>query len=102
MNVAAASAPLAGAMQYVAVVLEDAESEFMVHFPDLPGCFTRGATRDQAWRFAAETLAFHLERFAVNGLPAPETRSLEALRAQPEHRDATLILVEPAALTANA
>lgn len=28
---------------YVAVVLEDAESEFMVHFPDLPGCFTRGA-----------------------------------------------------------
>lgn len=82
-------------MQYVAVVLEDAESEFMVHFPDLPGCFTRGATRDQACRFAAETLAFHLERCAVNGSPAPETRSLEAIRAEPEHRDATLVLLRP-------
>jgi predicted RNase H-like HicB family nuclease len=81
-------------MRYVAVVVEDAESEFMVHFPDLPGCFTRGATHEQACRFAAETLAFHLERFAVNGAPAPETRSLEAIRAQPEHRDATLVLVE--------
>ena len=86
-------------MQYVAVVLED-ESEFMVHFPDLPGCFTRGATRDQACRFAAETLAFHLERFALNGSPAPATRSLEALRAQPEHRNATLVLVEAMALAA--
>ena len=81
-------------MRYVAVVVEDAEREFMVHFPDLPGCFTRGATHDQACRFAAETLAFHLERFAVNGAPAPETQSLEAIRAQPEHRDATLVLVE--------
>lgn len=85
-------------MQYVAVVLEDAESEFMVHFPDLPGCFSRGATRDQACRFAAETLALHLERFAVHGSPAPATQSLEAIRAQPEHWDATLVLVEPMAL----
>ena len=87
-------------MPYVSVVLKDAESEFLVHFPDLPGCFTRGATRDQACRFAAETLAFHLERFAVNGLPAPATRSLEAIRAQSEHRDATLVLLKPMALAA--
>jgi predicted RNase H-like HicB family nuclease len=87
-------------MQYVAVVLEDAENEFMVHFPDLPGCFTRGATRDQACRFAAETLAFHLERFALTGSTAPETRTLEAIRAQPEHRDATLVLVQAMALAA--
>jgi len=84
-------------MPYVAVVLEDAESEFLVHFPDLPGCFSRGATRDQACRFAAETLAFHLERFALNGSLAPATQSLEAIRAQPEHRDASLVLVQPMA-----
>lgn len=89
-------------MNYVAVVLEDSEGAFMVHFPDLPGCFTRGATRDQACRFAAETLAFHLERFAAHGSPAPVTRSLEELRAQPEHRDATLVLVEPTALAIRA
>jgi predicted RNase H-like HicB family nuclease len=86
------------AVHYVAVISEDAQSEFIVHFPDVPGCFTRGATRDQACRFAGETLAFHLERLALTGSSMPVTRSLEALRAQPEHRGATLILVAPTAL----
>jgi predicted RNase H-like HicB family nuclease len=85
-------------MTYVAVISEESRSDFSIHFPDVPGCFTRGATRDQACRFAGETLAFHLERFAANGLPVPSTRTLETLRAQPEHRDATLVLVEATAL----
>jgi len=83
---------------FVAVLLEDAEREFLIHFPDLPGCFTRGATRDQACRFAGETLALHLARFAALGSPVPVTRSLEALRAEPEHREATFVFVEPTAL----
>ena len=87
-------------MPYVAVVLEDAESEFLVHFPDLPGCFSRGATRDQACRFAGEMLALHLGRLATNRLPVPSARSLENIRAQPEHRGATLVLVTPIALAA--
>jgi predicted RNase H-like HicB family nuclease len=83
---------------YVAVILEDAHDEYSVHFPDVPGCFTRGATIDQACRFAAETLAFHLERFAARHLAPPLTRSLDALRAEPEHRGATFVLVAPTAL----
>ena len=89
-------------MTYVAVIAKDSESEFSIHFPDVPGCFTRGATRDQACRFAGETLAFHLERFAANGLPLPVTRTLEAVGAQPEHRGAILVLVEPTALATDA
>ncbi len=85
-------------MTYVAVISEDSESDFSIHFPDVPGCFTRGATPDQACRFAAETLAFHLERFAARGLPPPFTRSLEAMRAEPELRNATMVLVAPTAL----
>ncbi len=85
-------------MTYVAVILKDSESDFSIHFPDVPGCFTRGATPDQACRFAAETLAFHLERFAANGLPVPVPRTPEALRAQPNHRGAMLVLIAPTAL----
>lgn len=85
-------------MPYVAVVLEDSERDFSIHFPDVPGCFTRGATLDQACRFAAETLAFHLERFVANGLPVPIPRTPEALRVQPEHWGARLVLVAPTAL----
>jgi predicted RNase H-like HicB family nuclease len=84
-------------VHYVAVVLENADREFSVHFPDLPGCTTAGATRDQACRFAAETLTVHLERFAAQGSSVPVTRCLEAMRA--EHRDASLMLIEPTALT---
>ncbi len=85
-------------MTYVAVILENSERDFGIYFPDVPGCFTRGATLDQACRFAAETLAFHLERFAANGLPVPIPRAPEALRAEPEHRGARLVLVVPAVL----
>lgn len=83
---------------YVAVLRQDATSEFLVQFPDVPGCFTRGATRDQAWRFAGETLAMHLERLAADGKALPVGRRLEAVRAEPEHRGATLMLVAPAVL----
>ena len=85
-------------MTYVAVISEEADSEFRVHFPDVPGCFTRGATREQACRFAAETLAFHLERFAARHVAPPLTRSLDDLRAEPVHRHATFVLVTPTAL----
>lgn len=84
-------------MHYVAVVLEDSHSEFSVHFPDLPGCATAGATRAQACRFAVEMLTVHLERFAAEGSSAPTARCLEAMRAHPTYGDATLILVEPTA-----
>ena len=84
---------------YIAVVLENVDREFSIHFPDVPGCTTTGATRSQVCRFAAETLTVHLERFAAaDGWPAPVTRCLEAMRAHPELRDATFLLVEPTAL----
>jgi predicted RNase H-like HicB family nuclease len=84
---------------YIAVVLENVDREFSIHFPDVPGCATAGATRSQVCRFAAETLTVHLERLAaVDGRPAPVTRCLEAMRAHPELRDATFLLVEPTAL----
>ena len=85
---------------YVAVIAQDSESDFSIYFPDVPGCFTRGATRDQACRFAGEMLALHLGRLATNRLPVPSARSLENIRAQPEHRGATLVLVTPIALAA--
>lgn len=86
------------ATHYVAVVSKDTDDEFRVHFPDLPGCFTRGATREQACRFAAETLAFHLTRFAAHRMSMPVARDLEAIQAQLGYRDSNLLLVEASAL----
>ena len=79
---------------YVAVLRKDTDSDYEVQFPDLPGCVTTGTTLDEARHFAAGALALHLDGLAADGLPIPAPRSLDAIRAEPDHRNATLILVE--------
>ena len=79
--------------QYIALIHKDADSEFGVSFPDLPGCVTAGAMLDEARDMAAEALAFHLEGLAEDGVAVPEPSSLEAVMADAENRDGVAILV---------
>jgi predicted RNase H-like HicB family nuclease len=79
---------------YIALIHKDADSDYGVSFPDLPGCITAGATLDEARAMAAEALAFHLEGLASDGDAAPEPSSLEAVMANPENRDGVAILVD--------
>jgi predicted RNase H-like HicB family nuclease len=79
--------------QYIALIHKDAESDYGVHFPDLPGLVTAGATLDEARAFAEEALALHLEGMAEDGEPIPEPASLETVMADPENREGVAILV---------
>lgn len=82
-------------MRYVGVVRKAAGSDFVVDFPDLPGCITAGKTMREVRRLAAEALALHLDGMATDGPPVPVARSLGAIRDDPQCRGAiTLILVE--------
>jgi predicted RNase H-like HicB family nuclease len=67
--------------QYIALIHKDADSDFGVSFPDLPGCATAGTTLDEARDMAAEALALHLEGLAEDGAAIPEPSSLEAVMA---------------------
>jgi predicted RNase H-like HicB family nuclease len=78
---------------YIALIHKDAESDYGVSFPDLPGCVTAGTSLDDARAMAAEALALHLEGLIEDGEPAPEPSSLEAVMADRESRDAVAILV---------
>jgi predicted RNase H-like HicB family nuclease len=79
---------------YVGVVYKDADSQYGVSFPDLPGCATVGRTMAIARQMAAEALAVHLRGFP-EGDPFPKARSLAQIHDDPEWRDATtLILVD--------
>jgi predicted RNase H-like HicB family nuclease len=42
--------------QFIALIHKDADSDYGVSFPDLPGCVTAGATLDEARDMAAEAL----------------------------------------------
>ncbi len=79
--------------QYIALIHKDAESEFGVSFPDLPGCVTAGATLDEARDMAAEALAFHLQGLAEDGEAIPEPSTLEAVMSDPDNKDGVAILV---------
>ncbi len=79
--------------QYIALIHKDADSEFGVSFPDLPGCVTVGSTLDEARDMAAEALGLHLEGLAEDGDAIPEASSLEAVMANPENRTGVAILV---------
>jgi predicted RNase H-like HicB family nuclease len=58
---------------YIALIHKDADSDYGVSFPDLPGCVTAGSTLDEALAMAKEALALHIEGLleANEDVPAP-------------------------------
>lgn len=87
---------------YIALVHKDADSDYGVSFPDLPGCITAGSTLDEARTMAVEALALHLEGLTEDGEAIPEPSSLEAIMAERENHDAVAILVDPPKVAAKA
>lgn len=78
---------------YIALIHKDADSDYGVSFPDLPGCVTAGADLDEARAMATEALALHVEGLIEDGEVLPEPSSMEAIMAERSHRDAVAILV---------
>ncbi|MEW6640062.1 MAG: type II toxin-antitoxin system HicB family antitoxin [Pseudomonadota bacterium] len=88
--------------QYIALIHKDADSDYGVSFPDLPGCVTAGSTLDEARDMAAEALALHLEGLEEDGEAIPEPSSLESIMNDPDNRDGVAILVAAPAPIARA
>ena len=87
---------------FIALIHKDADSDYGVSFPDLPGCITAGATLDEARAMAAEALALHLEGLAADGDPVPDPSSLQDIMSDAENRDGVAILVDPPKAAAKA
>lgn len=80
---------------YIALIHKDADSDFGVSFPDLPGCVTAGGTLDEARDMAAEALALHLEGLSADGEAIPEPSTLDEVMADAENRSGVAVLVDP-------
>jgi predicted RNase H-like HicB family nuclease len=81
-------------VSYIAYVRKDAESDYGVEFPDVPGCVTAGRTLDEARAMAAEALAGHLAVLEEEGYPVPAPSSMQALKDDPDQAGALMILVD--------
>ena len=61
-------------MQYL-VVVEAGPTSFGAYVPDLPGCVSAGATREEALAFIREAIEFHLDGLRESGQPVPRPSS---------------------------
>ena len=79
---------------YIALIHKDAEHDFGVSFPDLPGCVTAGSDLDEARAFAEEALALHVAGLAEDGVAVPEPSTLDSVMRDAINRDAVAVLVQ--------
>ncbi len=87
---------------YIALIRKDAASDYGVEFPDFPGCVTAGRTLEEARRMAAEALDLHVSGMAEDSEPIPAPAGLDDIMADPENRNAVVVLVDVASRPARA
>ncbi len=80
---------------YPAVIHKDEDSDFGVTIPDLPGCFSAGASIDEALQQAREAIECHLEGLLLDdeALPTP-TQDYTQLSKKSEYQDGIWHLIE--------
>ena len=61
-------------MRY-AVIVEEGESSFGAHVPDLPGCVAVAETKEEVLKLIQEAIEFHLEGMREAGEPIPSPSS---------------------------
>ncbi|HUU10760.1 MAG TPA: type II toxin-antitoxin system HicB family antitoxin [Phycisphaerae bacterium] len=91
-------------MNYPVVIHKDADSDYGVTVPDLPGCFSAGGTMDEALAMAREAIELHLEGLIEDGQPVPAAGRIEDYRTRREYRGGTwaVVTVDPADLRVKA
>jgi len=53
------------------IVVEKTETGFSAYSPDVPGCVTTGATKEETEENMKEAVAFHVEGLRQEGLSVP-------------------------------
>ncbi|GER80190.1 MAG: type II toxin-antitoxin system HicB family antitoxin [Anaerolineales bacterium] len=74
-------------MRYPVVIHKDPESDYGVTVPDLPGCFSAGASMDEALQEVVEAIETHLEGLLLDGEPIPAPKSIDEHQGNPDHAD---------------
>lgn len=81
-------------MRYPVVIHKDADSDFGVTVPDIPGCFSAGTSIDEAISMAQEAIECHLEGMLIDGEPIPVPAGIEKHLQQKTYQDAIWAVVD--------
>ena len=82
---------------FIAFIRRQAGSDFLVSFPDIPGCVSSGRTIAEARRNAEHALAAHCWRLRDAGRPVPAPSLIHELGLSGERTEGLVVLVAPPA-----
>lgn len=81
-------------MHYPIVIHKDTDSDYGVIVPDLPGCFSAGATLDEAIAMVREAIECHIGGLLLDGDLLPCLQPLEVHQANPEYAGGIWYIVD--------
>ena len=81
-------------MRHPIVIHKDADSDYGVIVPDLPGCFSAGSTLEEAMAMAREAIECHIGGLLLDGDPLPCLQTLEAHQTNPEYAGGICYIVD--------
>lgn len=81
-------------MKFPVVLHKDAESEYGVTVPDVPGCFSAGATFSEALENIHEALALHFEGLVADGEALPQAREVDVHLDDPDYAGGVWAVVD--------
>lgn len=81
-------------MKFPVVIHKDADSDFSVTVPDVPGCFSAGTTFSEALENVHEALALHLEGLIADDEALPQAQEVDAHLENPDYADGVWAVVD--------
>ncbi|BAP43945.1 CopG family transcriptional regulator [Pseudomonas sp. StFLB209] len=81
-------------MKFPVVLHKDSNTDFGVTIPDVPRCFSAGATFEEALDNVREALALHFEGLVEDDEELPEAASIESHITNPEYQGGIWAVVE--------
>lgn len=81
-------------MKFPVVIHKDADSDYGVIVPDVPGCFSSGSTFSEALENVHEALALHLEGMVADGNALPQAKEVDAHLGNPDYEGGVWAVVD--------
>ncbi|WP_122665471.1 type II toxin-antitoxin system HicB family antitoxin [Pseudomonas viridiflava] len=81
-------------MKFTVVLHKDADSDYGVIVPDVPGCFSAGSSVIEALDNVQEALSLHFEGLVEDGYPLPSPQAIDIHIANPDYADGIWAVVE--------
>lgn len=81
-------------MKFPVVLHKDADSDYGVTFPDVPGCFSAGTTVSEALESAEEALALHFEGLVADGGKLPQAQEVDVHLNNPDYAGGVWAVVD--------